>query len=740
MCGIAGIINFNKLQEEDRHSLRRMSNAIKYRGPDDESFFMDSNVALAFRRSSIVDLEEGRQPFYNEDKSICIIVNGEIYNHLELKKRLKNRHSFRSKSDCEVVVHLYEELGVDFLNHLNGMYSIAIYDKRKNIVILAKDRFGIKPLFYHVNKQCFIFASEIKAVLSHHSCPREFDFKNALQDPWIIGSTSTNHNQPSSFFKGIENLAAGSYLRVDLNTYKYKVEKYWDIRSIPIHNLNSNTIIDEYMYLLEDSVKKCLMSDVDVGVFLSGGIDSIIVSKFASKYKEIDSFSVLSQSTLANGDSKYAFQASKEIGISNYQVLFNEQNLDYSSEDWKNLLWLCENPMTGPEQLYKYHLHKFSKSINPNIKVMLTGQGSDEFNGGYSKLYTSTNNWKEFSDSLSDLECGRMAQNVPSSLMNWTNQFESSPFSKDFLNHIYPEAKNSNNYLNYVYSNHRNIQMYNCWHEDRTAAGNHMESRAPFLDHRIIELTLGVSPELYKELFLNKNILRAGLKKTSLSTTLINRPKVPFYYGNGVQSTHKIMMNILKRDNFRLIEEAFKSLSSLFSVDTIISNAKKINSDIEYENIEFLTRLINMGLLENMAKSLDYEVKNPKEINTLSFIKVKNWEQEENNIESLFLKEKAIDLDSIPKLSNNVEILKNISEQSSVVYILVDGELKYVMDKEDDLDWFKFLTSVDDVSTLKELIKRLKIEFKNIETILEDALRANILSLTKQTSSNIILI
>ncbi len=728
MCGIAGVVNYNNVSNLDIRSLEKISNAILHRGPDDEQYYQDEKVAFAFRRLSIIDLQSGGQPFYNEDRTICVMVNGEIYNHLELKKMLKHKHLFKSDSDCEVIVHIYEEMGIDFLNHLIGMYSISIYDSKIDKLILARDRFGIKPLFYNFGEDYFIFCSEIKGLLQYHKCPREFDLKTALQDPWMIANPMTNLKQPSSFFKGIEHLPAASYLILDLKTRDIKVDKYWNITDIQPSSLNSEQLIDEYIYLLEDSVKNCLMSDVGVGIFLSGGIDSIAVANYASKYKDIASFSVLSPSTFSNGDAKYSNLAAKHLGIKNYQVLYTEDNINYSSEDWKKLLWLCENPMTGPEQLYKYHLHKFSKAMYPNLKVMLTGQGSDEFNGGYSKLYTETNNWDEFLDSLSSLERGRILHNVTGTLSKWDQVFGVSPFKKDFYYGVADEETNSNDYLNYVFTKYRDIQMYNCWHEDRTASGNHIENRVPFLDHRLVELSLSAPKHMYKQLFMDKQILRSGLSKTSLPASLIRRPKVPFYYGEEVRTTHKTMMNILTQNNYSLIEEAFTSISHLFDIDSVINIAKKINNDYEYENIEFLTRLVNMGLLNTMAQNLDTEVKTVSEIALHPSVEIDNWNLTKSERNNLFhIKSEEFNLDLIPKINENVKILKSLTDSDESLYISIENELTYLVEKIENEDWYNFLLCIDNESSLEELLRKNNIIYTNINQIFEEALQSNVI-------------
>ena len=401
MCGLAGILKKNgEISPEIEPILRTMGNQIAYRGPDDEQIFINDSFGGVFRRLSIVDVAGGRQPLFNEDGSLMLMVNGEIYNHHDLKSRLKEPHQFRTQSDCEIILHLYEEKGEDFLSDLNGMFALVLWDKKKQRLILARDRLGIKPLYYTESNQRLLFGSEIKALLAYPDCPREFDWVEALSHQHQRMSPD---NSLPSFFKDINYLPAGSLLIADVPANNITVKRYWHLTPLSDEEYALDTrteqeMIAGYGELLADSVKLRLMADVEVGLFLSGGIDSVSVAALASPHQKLHTFSVLSQSTFQNGDARAGHIAAKYLGMPNHQLLYSWHDNPFTPEHWKALLWLCETPLCNAEHLYKYHLHRYAKNLRPALKVILLGQGSDEFNGGYSVDYV-----KEYRPDLNEI-------------------------------------------------------------------------------------------------------------------------------------------------------------------------------------------------------------------------------------------------------------------------------------------------------------------------------------------------
>ena len=287
MCGICGIIHRNG-RPVDEAVLTRMRDAMTHRGPDDAGNYVSANVGLGMRRLSIIDLDSGRQPIFNEDGSICIVFNGEIYNYRELKKELLGRgHRFRTQADTEVVVHLYEDFGPDCLNHLNGMFGLAIWDANKQQLLLARDRLGIKPLYTAQVRDTFVFASELKAILQHPDVPRNVD-------PVAISEYLTYEYVPAprTPFRAIQKIPPAT--RLFYKDGKVRSETYWDVTFRPDPTLNDAALTTEVIReRLQDAVRMRLRSDVPLGCLLSGGMDSSsIVAMMHRLEVPIDTYSI----------------------------------------------------------------------------------------------------------------------------------------------------------------------------------------------------------------------------------------------------------------------------------------------------------------------------------------------------------------------------------------------------------------------------------------------------------------
>jgi len=371
MCGIGGIIHLDGAHispDTDGELLRRMARQMAHRGPDDEQIHIHANVGLCFRRLSIVDPKGGQQPLFNEKRSVVTICNGEIYNHKELRARLVPNCDFRTHSDCEVIPHLYERMGMDFLSELNGIFAFALLDKERSKIYIVRDRLGVKPLFYYHDKNVIVFGSEVKTVLAHPSVPKQFDWEAALT---LRSRMRYPHREYglSSFFTGVHHLPAGQFLEIELSTGRLREHVYWDAAPSyelrPKADLGRERFVSDYRELLQDSVEMQLMADVECGVFLSGGIDSVAVAHFAAKHKPVHAFSVLSQSTLGNGDAPSAYAAAEALGIPIHMVLFDWRKLDVDPALWRTMLWMVETPIADAEQYYKYLLHAFARARVP---------------------------------------------------------------------------------------------------------------------------------------------------------------------------------------------------------------------------------------------------------------------------------------------------------------------------------------------------------------------------------------
>lgn len=374
MCGIVGFVD-NKTKTKKEVIIKQMADKIAHRGPDSEGFYNDSVVSLGHRRLSIIDLsEKGTQPIYNEDKTKVIVFNGEIYNYKELKKDLlKNGHKFKTETDTEVIIHGYEEYGVKLFPKLRGMFAFVIYDKEKNELVGVRDHFGIKPFYYYKTNDEFMFASEIKAFLGHPDFKKEVNKKSLKM--YLIFQYSVFEE---TFFKNVFKLKPGHYFIYKNN--KLSIKEYFNI-DFEKDNKSFSKLEEELQEMLENSVKYHQMtSDVEVGSYLSGGVDSSYVVSVAKPDK---TFSVgFSESGF--DETTYAKDLSEMLEIKNYQK-------HISSDDFFKILPTVQYHTDEPHaNLSTVPLYFLSKLAREQVKVVLSGEGSDEMFAGYNEYYEPT--------------------------------------------------------------------------------------------------------------------------------------------------------------------------------------------------------------------------------------------------------------------------------------------------------------------------------------------------------------
>ena len=363
MCGIAGIVT---KRENKKEIIEAMSKRIEHRGPDGEGYFFDGDVALAHRRLSIIDLSTGNQPMFNEDDTVVTVFNGEIYNYVELRDELvKAGHKFKTKSDTEVLIHGFEEWHTDLPKYLRGMFAFAIYDKKSKELFLARDNFGIKPLYYTVMDGTFMFASEIKAFLDTPDFKKELN-EDILQAYLEFSFVPTNE----TFFKGVYRLDAGSSL-----LYKdgdIKIDKYFKL-DFKDKEQTLAEAVESISEVMKDSVNRHLLSDVEVGSFLSSGIDSSYIVSLAKPAKtytvgyDIDKYDEIS----------YAKDLTEKLGINNTSKVIK---MDEYMEEFPKIMYYLDEPTSDPAAISLYFVAKLARR---DVKVVLSGEGADEFFGGY---------------------------------------------------------------------------------------------------------------------------------------------------------------------------------------------------------------------------------------------------------------------------------------------------------------------------------------------------------------------
>jgi asparagine synthase (glutamine-hydrolysing) len=375
MCGICGIFHFGSSQRAGEPALLEMNQRILHRGPDDAGTLVSDAAGLAMRRLSIIDLKSGHQPISNEDGSIWIVFNGEIYNHADLRQKMIARgHTYRTYSDTESIVHLYEEYGADCVQHLRGMFAFVIWDKVRRKLFAARDRMGIKPFCYRLLDGVFLYGSEIKALLAYPGVGAEFN-QGVLSEYLAFGYVSGEE----TLFSGIRKLPAGHTLELS-ESGTVEVRRYWDL-SIADHAPRERSYyVRRYRELLEEAVSSHLMSDVPLGVFLSGGLDSSAVAALTarSRREPIQTFAV-GYAEQAYSELPYAKIVADHIGSNHHEVQVTRQQFFDSLSD---VIWHEDEPVCWPSSVALYHLAKYTKE---HVTVVLTGEGSDETLAGYTR-------------------------------------------------------------------------------------------------------------------------------------------------------------------------------------------------------------------------------------------------------------------------------------------------------------------------------------------------------------------
>jgi asparagine synthase (glutamine-hydrolysing) len=376
MCGICGIFHFGTDRRANETALLEMNQQIVHRGPDDAGTMISDGAGLAMRRLSIIDIKSGHQPLSNEDGSIWIVYNGEIYNHAELRQKMMARgHVYRTHSDTESIVHLYEEYGQDCVQHLRGMFAFAIWDKGRNALFGARDRLGIKPFYYRLQDGTFIFGSEIKALLAYPGVVAEFN-PAVLPEYLAFGYVAGEE----TLFSGIRKLPAGHTLELSENG-GLSIRRYWDLSVGEAPQPRERSYyVRQYRELLEDAVSSHLMSDVPLGVFLSGGLDSSAVAALTAKSRRepIQTFAV-GYAEQAYSELPYAKIVADHIGSQHHEVQVTRRQFFDTLPD---VIWHEDEPVCWTSSVALYHLAKFTRE---HVTVVLTGEGSDETLAGYTR-------------------------------------------------------------------------------------------------------------------------------------------------------------------------------------------------------------------------------------------------------------------------------------------------------------------------------------------------------------------
>ncbi len=375
MCGIAGIVHTDPGHPVDRELLRRMTDIMAHRGPDADGFHLANGAGLGHRRLSIIDVSGGHQPIYNEDRTKAVILNGEIYNFAALRGALEARgHRFVTRSDTEAIVHAYEEYGARCVEHLRGMFAFALWDATERRLLLARDRVGKKPLYYRHDAEGLRFASELKALLQDPGTKRVVRLE-ALDDYLTFGAVQG----PATIFDGIAQVPPAHYLLWQRG--EIRVSEYWDVpRGIAIERTEAEAL-EALAHVLDDAVRVRLVSDVPLGAFLSGGVDSSIVVEAMSRLSNgsvVTTSAGFTDRTVDELD--HARAVARAVGSDHHEVLVEARAADILP----SLVWHLDEPFADPSALPTYYV---SKAAREHVTVALSGDGGDEVFAGYQRRY-----------------------------------------------------------------------------------------------------------------------------------------------------------------------------------------------------------------------------------------------------------------------------------------------------------------------------------------------------------------
>ncbi len=553
MCGLCGIFNFSSKKPVGEDLIQRMIGTLKHRGPDDEGFYIRNNIGMGVRRLKIIDLETGHQPIHNEDKTIWIVFNGEIYNFRDLREMLEKKgHIFYTKSDTEVILHLYEEYGRDCVQRLNGMFAFAIWDNREERLFLARDRIGIKPLFYIEHKGSLIFASEIKSILENREISKEIDVQSLhsmMKLQYIPG--------PKTIFKKIEKLLPAHTLTCQKGGIS--IERYWDL-DLTRKEKSETFYSKELLRLLEESVKLRLISEVPLGAFLSGGIDSSIIVGLMSKFSEkpVKTYSVGFKAADSFTELKYARLASRHFRTDHHELIMKSRDIE---ELLPEIVYHLDDPITDPAVIPTYLVSQLARE---GVTVVLTGEGGDELFAGYRRYsldrlaayyskFPSIIRKKVIPILISKLPPkGKFQQGIeaisqPSGVQRhvaWISKISDETLENLYTKEVKEEIKRgglTSIFRSYFESpqerDFRSRTLYcdvKTWlpdnllvKVDRMSMATSLEARVPYLDHKVVELCTSMPIHLKLRGFTSKYILRKAFSNL-IPEAILKRRKQGF--------------------------------------------------------------------------------------------------------------------------------------------------------------------------------------------------------------------
>jgi asparagine synthase (glutamine-hydrolysing) len=562
MCGIAGIVASDRLHADERARVLLMRDVITHRGPDDAGLYVDDFAGLGHRRLSIVDIAAGHQPLGNEDGTIQIVFNGEIYNHSDLRGPLESSgHRYKTRCDTETIIHAYEQWGDACVDRLRGMFAFAIWDAPRRRLLLARDRLGVKPLYWTVVNDRLLFGSEIKAILESGLVPKEAN-EQAL--PELLSTRYLSGED--TLFRGIRRLMPGHTLVYENG--EVTIRQYWDVpageANPELEGLSERALVGRFRELLEESVRIRLMADVPLGMFLSGGLDSSAIAALMSRMidRPLKTFSVAFKQR-AFSEIEYARQVSTAIKADAHEIVIDDQDFFGALP---RLIWHEDEPIAHPSSIPLYFVSALARQ---HVIVVLTGEGSDELLAGYGKYPRAIMNWRAggayglVPSPLRRLMADRVVPRLPGKAGRYAKRsflaIDRTPEAMFFDNfasiglkrqrallsdrvaamatpgqaygasRAFFDAPNGDSTLldRLLYTDIKTYLVELLMKQDQMSMAASIESRVPFLDHKLVEFAAGLPTRMKLRGFNTKWILREAVKEI-LPPDILSRPKMGF--------------------------------------------------------------------------------------------------------------------------------------------------------------------------------------------------------------------
>jgi asparagine synthase (glutamine-hydrolysing) len=559
MCGIAGIVSSDKLRANDADRVVDMRDILAHRGPDDAGLFVDDCAALGHRRLSIVDLAAGQQPLANEDETVWISFNGEIYNHADVRGHLEQYgHFYRTRSDTETIVHAYEQWGDECVGHLRGMFAFAIWDAPRRRLLLARDRLGVKPLYWAQCGDRLVFASEIKSILESGLIRAR---ANEPAIPELLGTRSLAGAR--TMFEGVFKLMPGHVLTFERG--RVSTRSYWDVPCEPVERPQSRAEdVQQFRALLEESVRLRLMSDVPLGVFLSGGIDSSVIAAVMARMigRPLQTFSVAFADHGFN-ELAYAREVATAIGADAHEIVIDDRDFFGALP---RLLWHEDEPIAHPSSVPLYFVSSLARE---HVKVVLTGEGSDELLAGYGRYPRALLNWRAgeiYARALPQRVRNAVAGAIPSlpgrlgryarrSFLGVDHAPELTFFdnfaavslsaqrhllspvlaplaSREWaygpsMEYFAAPGTDSSMLRRFLHADLKGYLVELLMKQDQMSMAASIESRVPFLDHHLVEFAARLPEDRKLSAFSTKKILREAAAGV-LPESILTRPKMGF--------------------------------------------------------------------------------------------------------------------------------------------------------------------------------------------------------------------